>query len=131
MKNYIIYHLWIIALNSNLTELITIFALLFNVPLNSDNRNIDFLVHLTDYRYVVISALIKDTSGNKQRVTQTVPVDLIKTAPNTVFSVDKFLNPNYYACIEFPFPAVHTIEYINAQCLGFDTIWIDYIFAFK
>ena len=66
-----------------------------------------------------------------QRVTLTMPVDLIRYAPNTVFSVGKFLNSDYYAIEEFRFPNVHTINHINASYSGFDGIWIDYIFAFK
>ena len=90
----------------------------------------DFLVYLTDFRFAIVCATIKQ-GENYQRVQEIIPVDLIRTAPNTVFSVGKFLNSDYYAIEEFRFPDVHTINHINASYSGFDGIWIDYIFAFK
>lgn len=119
-------------LNTNFRDRFGIYAPLNDVPLNLNNPIIDFLVPLTDYRYIVIGALIKDIQGNKQRVTETIPVDLIKLALNVeVFSVGKHLNQAFSACIEFNFPNTHTIKYLNAQCLGFASIWVDYIFGIK
>lgn len=120
------------VLNTDFMDRFGIYAPLNNVPLNSNNPVIDFLVPITDYRYIIIGALIKDTQNNKQRVTETIPVDLIKLALNVeVFSVGKYLNQAYFACIEFNFPNTHTIKFLNAQCLGFASIWVDYIFGIK
>ena len=117
-------------LNSNLGKLETIYAPLNNVDVSLANPTVDFLVYLTDFRFAIVCATIKQ-GENYQRVHEIIPVDLIKYAPNTVFSVGKFLNSDYYAIEEFRFPNVHTINYINASYSGFDGIWIDYIFALK